>query len=1113
VADWAAVRRAARDRRAEVDGGAGLLHADDLLDRACAAAGLSRDAVPHGDSLLGGAVAVLDREYAAIWHDASLKPESTRFNTAHELAHWWLHDESARCSHDAIVDDPVADPLPYGEAYVSGYSPAQRRETEANVFAAEFLLPGPLLRARWLRGATPSEIARETGLSEAAVLGQLAEHLLSPCGVRSAECGVPAPSEPALNSQLSTLNSLDDSQRAAATLDHGPALITAGPGTGKTRTLVARVLHLLDSGAPPEQILCLTFSNRAAEEMHERLAQSAAEAARRVWIGTFHAYGLELLRRFGTRLGLPPSPRLLDPLDAVALMERRLVEFDFEEYEYLHNPLFPLSDILSAISRAKDELKSPEDYRAAAEQMRTSAGTEDEITAARKALEVARAYAVWEGMLREEGLLDFGDLIARSVELLSTCPDVRDQVRRETRHILVDEYQDINRASAVLVRLVAGDGEGLWAVGDLRQAIYRFRGASPANLTAFEQDYPAGQRLSLDVNYRSRPGIVSVFSDAACAAEGRPAEPLWQAARPADGLCVTYAEAEDPSAQVEGIARQIARLREAGRAYGDMALLCRTNSQAEAFAAALEVREIPALFLGDLLARPEVKDLLSLLSLACEGHGQGLLRAVTMPEYASSREAVRAVLREAQGSGRPALACLATSAEPGLRRLHAHLAPLAFGGGAWSFLCRYLFGAARMLRDLVEEDTVAAGQKRMAIRQLLALAREHDSRAAATAEHPQRAFLAHVRRLIATREDTRAKTPPAAEIDAVRVMTVHASKGLEFPVVFLPNLAKDLFPSRGRSGMAPPPPGLLPASADDEEEARLFFVAQSRAKDHLVLSRPLRVNGKERAASPLLELVRESLAAPEVMRERWQSEAPDMEEAGEAAEPLEEPLPEEWSASAVEQYMRCPRQFYYERVLRAPAAGDASAYRAFYRAVDSTTTGLREEPSCDPVEALDAFWEKSGLAGHPHETLYRRCAERIVRSTAPVIAGREAPEPLVAALENGRVQLRIAHVDTVDGVPTLEHHHAGRPTVDHPRRPRLALARLAARQAGHHDPAIRLRYTRSGETRDVPEKARLEAARVQKYERALAGIRAGEFAPHPSDEECSGCAWFFLCPL
>ncbi len=463
------------------------------------------------------------------------------WETVHRLAHAWLHGQNSLCIS--------ADPKPLetsARSKVDGGAPEQRREEEARVFAAELLLPGPLARRLfWDEGLSSEAIADRLGLPPALVQLQLADAVLLP------PTSDAAPSQPA---PVSHSVELDPFQKAAAEIVSGPLLLGAGPGTGKTKTLVGRCQFLTQALAvPAERILALTFSRQAAQEMRERLTQAGVGTPKSgPWVGTFHGFGLELLRRFGDRLGLPAEIQLLDTLDAVTLLENHLPRLELDALDNLYNPAIHLGGILRQISRAKDELCSPERYAELCREMAAQAECaarefadkpgkklkrdEDAVAKASeqaaKAQEVAHCYAVYETLMQEQGFLDFADLIGRSVALLEAHPDVLQTLQAEYPHVLADEYQDVNRACARLVRLLAGDeARGLWAVGDHRQSIYRFRGASPANVAAFHQDYPNGQRMELGVNYRSRQPVVDLFGTAARGMEAGEAPPpqFWGA--------------------------------------------------------------------------------------------------------------------------------------------------------------------------------------------------------------------------------------------------------------------------------------------------------------------------------------------------------------------------------------------------------------------------------------------------------------------------------------------------------------------------------------------------------------------------------------------------------
>ncbi|HLK57313.1 MAG TPA: UvrD-helicase domain-containing protein, partial [Chthonomonadaceae bacterium] len=367
--DWSALRRRAYQHhlrlRAQLSGDPEILPpADQILDAAAAETGMRRTPVPPDDPLLSEAHAVLDREAARIFYarGRGVSAARQRLAQAHEFAHYWLHGD---LDWDACQaeDIPTLFMPPSARAQsaqvAEGYSPRQRQETEANIFAAELLLPRPVLfRLFTQEGWNATRIAAQAGLSESCVLAQMVEALLLPLRPEA----FLSEDDVAQAESLSGAE-LDLSQREAAHIAAGPVLVDAGPGTGKTRTLVARILYLLrEQNVAPDNILAVTFTNKAAEEMRTRLRGVVGAAADRVWIGTFHAFGYELLRRDGHRLGLPPAPPLIEPADAVALLEHHLDRLQLEEFEYLSQPALPFMDILGCISRAKDELKTPEHY-------------------------------------------------------------------------------------------------------------------------------------------------------------------------------------------------------------------------------------------------------------------------------------------------------------------------------------------------------------------------------------------------------------------------------------------------------------------------------------------------------------------------------------------------------------------------------------------------------------------------------------------------------------------------------------------------------------------------------------------------------------------------------
>ena len=453
--------------------------------------GYDVEEVLPGAAMLDGGRAKLLPTGALILHEKKGSRFEQALLVAHEIGHAVLGDAEDSSPATEMDFARSSEPSPIGEDRVADYSRKQRREIQMDLFAREFLLPRPyLLKLHVEDGLTALAIAEKLDAPYEVVAQQLLDAVLLPA--------VPLEFEPAADKPL------NDRQKEAARHRGAPFLLGAGPGTGKTQTLVSRVEGLLSDGVDPRRILVLTFSNKAAAEMSERIAKKQPQAAAALWVGTFHAFGLDMIRRFHTVLGMPAEPRMLDRTEAVELLENEFPRLNVQHYRDLYDPTQDINEILKAISRAKDELVGPQEYESLATQMRAKAATADELVVAQKALEVARVYAAYEDLKRERNCVDFGDLVYLPVKLLEGATDVREHLQANYGHIMVDEYQDVNRSSVRLLQALCPSGENLWVVGDAKQSIYRFRGASSFNVSRFgNEDFPGGQRGQLEVNYRS----------------------------------------------------------------------------------------------------------------------------------------------------------------------------------------------------------------------------------------------------------------------------------------------------------------------------------------------------------------------------------------------------------------------------------------------------------------------------------------------------------------------------------------------------------------------------------------------------------------------------------
>ncbi len=1095
----------------------GKKSATGLLDGATAITGIKRQSVPDDDPVLCGAEAILDTSVSAIFFKQGVAPEQAVFYQAHEFGHHFLDSATGACSKSDIDVTMPEERIPLGIQLVEGYGPRERRECQANVFAREFLLPSSEARRLFsVERLTASKIAKRLGLPIELVYQQLSQALLIPEFEVSLQPSLQVPA-------------LDTSQQAAAEAENGPHLIEAGPGTGKTRTLIARIEWLLNRGVDPSSILVLTFSNKAAEELRERVAVSTPKAAPAIWAGTFHAFGLEVLRKYGDRLGMDSNVRLADPSDALLLLEERLPSLPLKHYLSLYEPAFVLRDILTAISRAKDELIGPAEYWEFGKKMLAVAGNDaDKCVAAEKVIEVAEVFAAYESILREESVVDFADLIVRPVKLLQEHPEVGEALREQYKCILIDEYQDVNRASGVLLKLLAGDGNTLWVVGDARQSIYRFRGASPLNIRNFERDFPEAKRLSLDVNYRSQDSVVRIVEAFAvkmkASAGGLPAQ--WTAERGDQGSEIVMGVATDLEAEAAGIAEEIRQRRSRGIAYRDQAVLCRSHTNLARFATHLEALDIPVLYLGDLFERPEIRDMLALISFTCEPERGGLLRVATFPEYSIPLEDVRAVLAFARDQGifpleaitRLGEICdITKSGRKGLWLLKSHLDFVQPRTLPATLLAEYLFTRSKYLDTILADASVAGECKRLAIFQLLQFVIEHKP---VNGSNPRKQLLQWIRRLETFGDERQLRQLPSAArgVDAVRLQTIHASKGLEFSAVYLPALGTTIFPARRQYNPCPQPEGMLnedPKDSHLEEEECLFFVAMSRAHDILCFSRAERY-GVARKASPLLMSLSAHLSNAPNGPPLWCDPVVVNEEEDALVHlAVDQDL---HNAEDLDQYIKCPRMYLYQRILDLSGARDDSAYVQFHRAVYSVLRWMggmeagTEVSSKEAKAKLELAWDEIGPVDHAYATVYREAADEIVDRAVFRRAGGETilDADWQIRRPGGRIRLRPDHVESGPGGAIVRRLRTGRPPkkIDDD----IYALYLSAAEQELGDVRVEALFLTTDEAKPVQMTDTVIGNRLAKYDKAIAAIRAGRFPPKPNDRTCPRCPQYFICP-
>ena len=1069
---------------------------------------LTIELLPPAAVDLDGAHGQLDRQFRTILARDDLPDAELAEVVAHEIAHFVVHDGPIPGYHPRAARNG-GDP----SQRIETYGIKERREAQANSFGREFILPRPLAKRLFLEGWRASRISSELGLRYETTLQQLADGLLLP--------DIPHRPTPARKAAV-----LPDASQQRAIRHRGrPFLVGAGPGTGKTRTLCERIISLLEEGVPASRILALTFSNKAARELSERLQDSAGLQAASVWAGTFHAFGLDTIRRHHALFGVPDDPRVLDGSEAVALLEEAFPALDIVHHLNLIEPAVALRDILRAISRAKDELCGWREYDRLAADMARAASTPEESEAAARTREVAVVYRHYQEKLERDGLVDYGDLIMRPTVLMRTDGDFQDAMRARFEHVLVDEYQDINRASARLVGGIVGDGDNLWVVGDARQSIYRFRGASATNVARFQSDHPRGERDRLEVNYRSVEEVVETFTAfGGTMAVSEFAGPHdLRADRGRSGRSPVVHVAEDAVAEMDILAGSIRDLEAAGVGLAEQCVLARSNGSLATVAAELEARDVPVLYLGPLFERPEVRDLLCVLSLISDDAGPGLVRVAGLPEYRVSLEDALAVVAEAKLSERrvidllrraEGLDRLSPGGKAGLLALAQHLNGSTQGTTPWLALSRFLFDGSEYVRTVLSGQAPSDAMRRVAVRQLL-----DTLRAMPLAGHgsPIHRALERVRHMIllADERDLRQLPPELDGLDGVRLMTVHASKGLEFEAVHLPGLYAGAVPAPDRADACPPPVGMIEHQEPDAhsaEEECILFVAMSRARSHLRLYRPVSRNG--RASNPSKFLAR---VPAQARGATWRSVPRSM--PGKAYPPILEPAaPSELSASDIEGYSRCPRRFFYSRVLGLSGRARKGAYLDAHGCLMKAITYVRELESgvpYDPDRATAIFeeaWSRTDLGAHPFKDAYHRLVSRMLAQLHTSAAGAGSVNGKFST-SIGRESIGVA-VDRVIGegegyvVRTIR---SGRLSKSYADQLSVTLLLKAITEAYGASARVEAHHLLDGQISPLAQTRAKFGNRLRECEAAVEGMRQGTFDPLPSDFNCPRCPFLFVC--
>ena len=609
------------------------------------------------------------------------------------------------------------------------------------------------------------------------------------------------------------MNGLNDMQSAAVQQTEGPLLLLAGAGSGKTRVLTHRIAYLIEEkGVAPYNILAITFTNKAAGEMRERVDRIVSFGAESVWVSTFHSLCVRILRRFIDKLGYETNFTIYDSDDQKAVVKACLKKLNMDPKQY------PERGMISEISKAKERFISPDEY-------------DREASGNYRKMQTARVYQEYQAKLKQSNALDFDDLLFKTVELFQFYPEILDNYQEKFRYIMVDEYQDTNHIQFLLIKQLASKYRNLCVVGDDDQSIYKFRGANIYNILNFEEEYPEAKVIKLEQNYRSTKNILAAANGVISQNEGRKEKALWTELPEGDKVSFSLYDTEYQEA--EAVASEIAgQHKNEGRAYNYFAILYRTNAQSRVFEERLLMKNIPYQIIGgqNFYGRREVKDLICYLKLVDNGRDDmAVRRIINVPKRGIGAASVDKIQSYADTYEMSLFdAMFEASNVPGLNR-------------AVQKVERFT-GLIQDFRDMLEEGILLSELYDVILERTGywdELVAEHTEEAEGRMEN-----LIELKNKIVKYEEE-AEQPSLSELleeialvaevdnieeseERVLLMTLHSAKGLEFPCVFLGGMEDRLFPS----GMA--------LNSDDpdavEEERRLCYVGITRAKEKLFMS-------------------------------------------------------------------------------------------------------------------------------------------------------------------------------------------------------------------------------------------------------------------------------------
>ncbi len=942
------------------------------------------------------------------------------------------------------------------------------------------------------------------------------------------------------------LKGLNREQRTAVTHRDGPLLVIAGPGTGKTEVITRRAAWLIATKrARPREILALTFTDNAAEEMQARVDLLVPYGQADAQINTFHAFGDRLVREHSFELGLPGDVRLVNRAEAIVLLREHLFDLGLDRYRPLGDPTRFLGALVDLFQRAKDEDVSP---NALADHARALPITSSaEIDLAQTRTELSAAYARYQTLLGERGLIDHGDQVSLALRLLRERPQVRDSVTRRYRYLLVDEFQDMNATQLELVHALTNMARNVTVVGDPDQAIYTFRGAASASISSFEHSHADLRRVVLRRNYRSRQPIIDAAHRLIGHVAARPKLSDRQVAhrRTLPAVPVRSVWYGSPDEEADGVAAGIADSVGRGARPEDFAVLTRSNAEIDSIARSLRVRGIPVRtqLPADFFAQPAVRPLLAYLRVIAEPDQTLELYALAtsfpyslggapltdlLNQARRRHRSLWQVLDETSGGSAEWPAPFRTGVTRLMEHVHAGVA-LSHERSSAEVLYDFVRRSGRLARLVANAEASEA----RAVARFFEIVR---SRARLLADDRVQMLVPYLDTMIEA-DDEPADAGPL-DVNAVSVLTIHRAKGLEFGTVYVTGLTDGRFPARARPQTLDMPWNDIhghpsPETGRLDEERRLCYVAMTRARDELWLTHHVsgpRGRGRRRPSPFIAEALDAPSAAAGIGLDAiGQIEALGAPPTAISRTDIERSQPATLSYSELEAYLDCPERYRLRHVVGLPSPSHhALTYgSAMHQAVAAFHLSRgRGEPLTEAglQQVFARGWSPEGFLSREHEEArfaaggeaLRRFHREQMAAPSQVVA---IERPFVFKLDELSIRGRMDRIDrTIDGAVIVDYKSSDvrdQGKADDRARDSLQLQVYAlAHEAewGSLPHEVRLHFLDSGVVGAArPDQGRLDRARV-KLRSAAEGIRSGKFEPRPNPVACGYCPFRQVCP-